>query len=194
MVTRSALRQTIFGGPMLGRIVAMAGAVALASGVFLWHGVGHASPALPDPQSVMTDPNQARIDYVENCGGCHGVAGDTVPAHLPELAGRVGWFMCTPEARAYLIRLPNVAHSRIKDNAELADLMNYVVFVLGKGTAPAGTAPFTADEVARERKLALTNMNLSAERLRLANTLVQQCHAPASIRQLYVTPDTGSAQ
>jgi hypothetical protein len=179
---------------MLGRISAMLGAVVVAAVVLLSHGGVRAATALPDPHSVMTDPNQARVDYVENCGGCHGVAGDTVPAHLPELAGRVGWFMCTPEARAYLIRLPNVAHSRITDNAELADMMNYVVFVLGKGTAPAGTAPFTADEVARERKLALTNMNLSAERLRLANTLVQQCHAPASIRQLYVTPDAGSPQ
>ena len=159
------------------------GAAALVAGV-------QASP-LPishppfDPHTVMGDPDQARSDYVEHCGGCHGIHGDTVPAHLPELEGRVGWFMCTPEARAYLIRLPNVAHSRIKDNAELADMMNYVVFVLGEGSAPAGTAPFTADEVARERVHALTNMNLSAERLRLANQLVHQCHAPESIRQLY---------
>lgn len=163
------------------RVCALAlGTVALAAGLV------HASPALVDPHSVMTDPDQARLDYIENCGGCHGVTGDTVPAHLPELAGRVGWFMCTPDARAYLIRLPNVAHSRIKDNAELADMMNYVVFVLGGGSAPVGTTPFTADEVARERLQALTNKNLTAERLRLTNQVVQRCHAPASIRQLYL--------
>jgi hypothetical protein len=170
---------------VLNRLALTVGALALGMGLMLARGGVHAAPAVVDPHSVMTDPDQARIDYVENCGGCHGANGDTVPAHLPELAGRVGWFMCTPEARAYLIRLPNVAHSRIKDNAELADMMNYVVFVLGKGTAPAGTAPFTADEVARERKLALVNANLTAERLRLSNQLVKQCHAPASIRQLY---------
>jgi hypothetical protein len=164
------------------RIALVAGVATL--GLLLARGGVHAAPQV-DPHSVMTDPDQARIDYVENCGGCHGANGDTVPAHLPELAGRVGWFMCTPEARAYLIRLPNVAHSRIKDNAELADMMNYVVFILGKGTAPAGTAPFTAGEVERERKLALVNANLTAERLRLANQLVKQCHAPDSIRQLY---------
>ena len=152
-----------------------------------------------DPETTMSDPGQARLDYIENCGGCHGVNGDTVPAHLPELEGRVGWFMCTPEARAYLLRLPNVAHSRIKDNGELADLMNYVVFVLGKGTAPAGTLPFTADEVARERLQALTNPNLTAERLRLAKQLIDRCHAPASIRLLYpgsraVLPNTASVQ
>ena len=175
-------------GRLRGPVALILGAAALVVGV-------HAAPApasLPaashtafDPHSVMGDPDQARADYVEHCGGCHGIHGDTVPAHLPELEGRVGWFMCTPAARAYLIRLPNVAHSRITDNAELADMMNYVVFVLGEGSAPAGTPPFTADEVARERVHALTNMNLSAERLRLANQLVRQCHAPESIRQLY---------
>ncbi len=161
-------------------------AAALASGLTMTWGGVHAAPARADPRTLMSDPDQARLDYVENCGGCHGVTGDTVPAHLPELAGRVGWFMCTPEARAYLLRLPNVAHSRIKDNAELADMMNYVVFVLGGLSAPPGTAPFTGDEVTRERPQALTNTNLSAERLRLANQIVQRCHAPASIRQLYV--------
>ncbi len=177
------------------KLVLMAGALAL--GLVLARGGVHAAPTQVDPHSMMTDPDQARIDYVENCGGCHGANGDTVPAHLPELAGRVGWFMCTPEARAYLLRLPNVAHSRIKDNAELADLMNYVVFVLGKGTAPVATAPFTADEVARERKQALVNANLTAERLRLSNQIIKQCHAPQSIRLLYPggasSPNTASA-
>jgi len=172
-------------GIVRGSVALMLGAVAglLVNGVQASPPpAGH--PAF-DPRSMMVDPDQARSDYVEHCGGCHGIHGDTVPAHLPELEGRVGWFMCTPEARAYLIRLPNVAHSRIKDNAELADMMNYVVFVLGEGSAPAGTAPFTGEEVARERVHALTNMNLTAERLRLANQLVHQCHAPESIRQLY---------
>ncbi len=170
---------------LLRGVIAL-GLGVLALGLVLPKGNVHAAPAVANPHNVMTDPDQARSDYVEHCGGCHGLHGDTVPAHLPELEGRVGWFMCTPEARAYLIRLPNVAHSRIHDNAQLADMMNYVVFVLGKGTAPVGTRPFTGDEVARERLHALTNTNLAEERLRLANQLVQQCHAPESIRQLYV--------
>ena len=186
MVKRSAMRT-----PIAGKMLAPLGAIALAGAMLFARGGVHAAPTF-DPATTMSDPAQARVDYIENCGGCHGVRGDTVPAHLPELAGRVGWFMCTPEARAYLLRLPNVAHSRIKDNAELADLMNYVVFVLGSGTAPAGTPPFTADEVAFNRKLALTNANLTAERLRLSNQLVKQCHAPASIRDLYVAKPAGN--
>lgn len=72
--------------------------------------------------------------------GCHGAEGRTAPAQLPELRGRVRWFMCTPAARAYLLRLPDVAQSRIKDNRELADIMNYVVFVLGSGFAQAAVS------------------------------------------------------
>lgn len=143
------------------------------------------APALPDGRAVLVDPEQARADYIENCAGCHGVSGDTVPARLPELQGRVGWFMCTPEARAYLIRLPNVAHSRIEDNDRLADMMNYVVFVLGQRSAPAGTKPFTTAEVARERRFALSEQSLTAERLRLARQVIRVCRAPQSIKLLY---------
>lgn len=137
------------------------------------------------PADAMGDPEQARVDYIEQCAGCHGVHGTTAPANLPELKGRVGWFMCTPESRAYLIRLPNVAHSRITDNAQLADLVNYVVFVLGEGSAPAGTRPFTANEVAHERQFVLANASLIAERARHAGEAVHQCHAPASLKLLY---------
>ena len=67
------------------------------------------------------------------------------------LRDRVGYFMCTPEGRDYLIRLPNVAYSAITDNQELADMMNFVVFGLGGASAPKGAKPFTAAEVARLR-------------------------------------------
>ena len=141
------------------------------------------SPDIPEAvRPMMEDPELAQSDFVEQCAGCHGVRGSSIPAHLPELKDRVGWFMCTPESRAYLLRLPNVAHSRLTDNRQLADLMNYVIFVLGGKSAPAGTKPFTAEEVARERQFPLTSGSLSGERLRLANVAIRKCHAPASLR------------
>lgn len=134
---------------------------------------------------MVEDPDLARSDYLENCAGCHGITGTTAPAQLPELRGRVGWFLCTPASRAYLLRLPNVAQSRIKDNHALADMMNYVVFVLGEGSAPPGAKPFTAEEVARERSLALTTTALTLERARHAEAAIRKCHAPISLRLLY---------
>ena len=144
------------------------------------------SPDIPaSVRPMMADPELAQSDFIEQCAGCHGVRGTTVPAKLPEIKDRVGWFMCTPAARAYLLRLPNVAHSRITDNAQLADLMNYVVFVLGGKSVPQGTKPFTAEEVAHERQFALTSVSLKAERLRLANESIRKCRAPASLRLQY---------
>ena len=104
---------TIAGAALRGRLrlLPLAVAVLVFGLVSAQVPLGAAPPPEPrqghvDPETVMGDPAQARLDYIENCGGCHGVNGDTVPAHLPELQGRVGWFMCTPEARAYLLRLP----------------------------------------------------------------------------------------
>ena len=133
----------------------------------------------------ISDIELAKSDYVENCAGCHGNQGSSAPAKLPELRGRVGYFMCTPAARAYLIRLPNVAHSRITDNQQLADLMNFVVFVIGGASAPAGTQPFTAAEVAHERGFALTSVSLTGARAHYADEAVRKCHAPASLRLFY---------
>lgn len=149
------------------------------------------SPDIPaNVAAMMVDPELAQSDFVEQCAGCHGVRGSSIPAHLPELKDRVGYFMCTPEARAYLLRLPNVAHSRLTDNAQLADLMNYVVFVLGGKSAPPGTKPFTAEEVARERQFPLTSGSLTEQRLRLAKDAIRKCGAPQSLRLQYL----GSAQ
>lgn len=142
-----------------------------------------ASPSTTQPP--IHDLELARSDYIEHCAGCHGVGGSTAPAQLPELRGRVGWFMCTPESRAYLLRLPNVAQSRITDNGELADMMNYVIFVLGGDSAPRGTMPFTGDEVARERRLPLTTAALTVERAHQADTAIRKCRAPRSLRLLY---------
>ncbi|MFB0872831.1 MULTISPECIES: cytochrome C [unclassified Sphingobium] len=148
-------------------------------------GLRAALPPMGLLPAAITDADMARADYVEQCAGCHGVQGSAAPAQLPELRGRVGWFLCTPDARAYLLRLPNVAHSRIKDNQQLADMMNYVVFGLGGASAPRDAAPFTADEVARERQHALSTTTLKAERARQVDAAIRQCGAPASLRLLY---------
>ncbi|PZU58540.1 MAG: cytochrome C [Sphingobium sp.] len=138
--------------------------------------------------AAITDPVLARSDYVENCGGCHGVEGRSAPAQLPELRDRVGYFMCTPQARAYLIRLPNVAHSRITDNQQLADLVNFVVFGLGGASTRPDAVPFSAEEVARERRFALSSASLKAERARHVEAAIRKCHAPVSLRALYPSP------
>jgi methylamine dehydrogenase light chain len=45
--------------------------------------------ATPDTARGISDPELARSDFVEHCGGCHGPDGRSAPAALPEL--RAGW-------------------------------------------------------------------------------------------------------
>lgn len=143
----------------------------------------------PPPQGMPfqypAEMTQAQSDYVEHCGGCHGIHGYAAPADLPTIGGRVGWFMCRPEGRTYLIRLPNIARSRITDNEQLADLLNFMVFGLGGNTAPAGSKPFTADEVARERASPFTSVSLIQTRKLIVEKLIKSCGAPASLRLMY---------
>jgi len=149
-------------------------------------GAGLAGAALAAGSAgKIADPVQARSDYLENCGGCHGITGNSAPASLPVLRDRVGYFLCTPEARAYLIRLPNIAHSRITDNAELADMLNFVVFDIGGTSAPTQAPPFTEAEVTRERPHVLSDISLKAERARMVEQVIRACHAPKSLRLLF---------
>ena len=156
-------------------------------------GVAATASAPPDAASAggrtdgISDLEQARADYIENCGGCHGIEGSTAPAQVPELRGRVGYFMCTASARAYLLRLPNVAHNRLQDTERVADVMNYIVFHIGQDSAPRGTTPFTPQEVARERKLALTAASLIRERAREVENVVRACGAPANLSAMYAS-------
>jgi hypothetical protein len=127
----------------------------------------------------------AQSDFTENCGGCHGFDGDSAPADIPVLKDRVGYFMCSKEGREYLIRLPNVAHSRITDPQELADLMNFVVFAIGAHSTPKDAKPFKAAEVAALRKQAMTTISLIDERARVVQGLPASCNAPATLDKFY---------
>lgn len=172
---------------MTGRSIA-APAAALA-GLLLLVAAAPPAPARGDesglPASYPADMDQAQSDYVEHCGGCHGIKGNAAPADLPNLQGRVGWFMCLPEGRDYLMRLPNIARSRITDNDQLADLMNFMVFGLGgKSTAP-GTRPFTGAEVAQGRTHAFTSVSLVKTRAAIVEQVIRKCGAPASLRLMY---------
>ena len=133
----------------------------------------HVAPA-PYPREM----NLAQSDYVEHCGGCHGIQGNAAPADLPTLQGRVGFFMCTPESRAYLLHLPNIARSRITDNEELADLLNFMIFGLGGTSTPPSVRPFTGSEVQRERAFPMTSVSLVKTRAALVETLIKRCGAP----------------
>ncbi|WP_448663159.1 c-type cytochrome [Sphingomonas sp. CJ20] len=120
----------------------------------------------------------AQSDYIEYCAGCHGIQGDATTPAIPALRGQVGRFLCTPEGRDYLIRLPNVAHAPLRDPADLAALMNFVAFRLGGTSAPADARPFEAAEVERLRQTPLVpGTGLKQLRARLVRDVARACPA-----------------
>jgi hypothetical protein len=122
-----------------------------------------------------------RASYVLGCGGCHGVDGVSNPKLVPELRGQVGYFLATQKGREYLVRLPNVAFYAVS-NRELADILNYTVFTIGRGGAPVGAKPYTAAEVATLRKSPLTEVGLIDYRNTLVEDLIAKHGAPVSLR------------
>lgn len=127
--------------------------------------------ALPAPQS----------DYLLGCGGCHGFHGASNSLLVPRLKDLVGFFLYTPEGRAYLPRLPNIAFADL-DDRRLAAVLNYTVFELGGASAPAGMQPYSASEVAQLRKSPLTEVALFSYRQQLVDTLIKQHDAPLALR------------
>lgn len=108
--------------------------------------------------------DQVRTTYLEKCGGCHGIEGQSGQTYIPILRDRIGTLSCTPEGRAYLLTVPGVSMSLIRDDALMARVMNFVLFDLGGPSTPAGTRPFTAEEVRAQRGHPLSTTDLPAVR------------------------------
>ncbi len=129
--------------------------------------------------AVVLSPAQTR--FILRCGGCHGTLGASPPLSVPLLRGLAGWFLCTPEAREYVIRLPNVSRAQLS-NADLAEVMNFVTFELGGASTPAAAVRFTAAEVAAIRTRPLNVLPLNAYRRQIVAGVIRRCGAPASLR------------
>lgn len=137
-----------------------------------------AAPGAEPPAGEFSTPQR---DYILACAGCHGLHGVSNPNLVPSLQGLVGYFLDLPEGRAYLSRLPNVAFSTL-DDEQLAGVLNYMVFEIGAGSAPAGARPYVAAEVGQWRRQPLTEVTLSAYRRQLVETLISRYRAPVSLR------------
>ena len=89
-----------------------------------------------------------------NCQGCHRPDGTGSAGTTPSLAGTVGRFLSVPGGREYLGRVPGVATSPLS-NADLAELMNWMLWRFDKEHLPANFQPFTAAELGQLRSAPL---------------------------------------
>jgi len=127
----------------------------------------HAAHALDRVQST----------YLMKCGGCHGVEGRSDNTFIPVLRDNVGIYLCSAEGRAYVARVPNVSMSLIRDDALLAQVLNFVIFRLGGASTPANAQPFTAAEIHTLRQKPLSPTDLEPVRAGVIQRALAACAA-----------------
>ena len=97
------------------------------------------------------DEARARLQYLQHCSGCHLVDGSGSPTKgIPSMRGMLGRFLQVPGGREFIVQVPGVMNSALRD-AEIANLMNWLVPAVSAETVPAGFQPYTAQEIARLR-------------------------------------------
>lgn len=130
---------------MVGPAV-LAGAVALSANWRL-----AAMPASAAAPPGVPDPQRAWQDWTLNCQGCHRPDGSGSAATTPRIAGTVGKFLSVPGGRDYLVRVPGVATSPLSD-AELSEVVNWMLWRFDAAHVPAGFLPYTPAEVGTLRR------------------------------------------
>lgn len=89
--------------------------------------------------------------YVLHCSGCHVRDGSgSADGRIPRLAGVVGHFEKLPEGRKFILQVPGVMNSGLKDD-DVAALMNWLVRNLAGDSLAGPFTPYTPAEVANAR-------------------------------------------
>lgn len=94
---------------------------------------------------------RAWVNYALRCQGCHLPDAAGMDGKVPRLKNFVGYFLHSDEGRKFIIQVPGVAKSTLSD-AELSELMNWIVHEFSAEQIPADFVPYTAEEVGRLRQ------------------------------------------
>ena len=92
------------------------------------------------------DDHRASINYTLHCQGCHLAGAEGLENEVPRMRDFVGYYLHSQEGREFLIQVPGVATSSIGD-AELAELMNWLLLEYSPQQLPASFTPYTTAEV-----------------------------------------------
>ena len=106
----------------------------------------------------VENPARARTNYILNCQGCHGHDGSgSLGGAVPQMKDYVSNFLRVPGGRAFLVQVPGSANAAIGD-AELAELLNWMLPTISPAEMPADFAPYSANEVTRLRQTLETDV------------------------------------
>lgn len=94
--------------------------------------------------------NSPQVNYMLHCRGCHLPGGIGHPGIVPNMRGQIGLFVRTEAGRAYLVQVPGSAQSDL-DDAELAEVLNWMLLEFDPGNVKSDFKRFTAAEVTTYR-------------------------------------------
>nr|WP_232734943.1 cytochrome c [Achromobacter ruhlandii] len=145
-------------GAAAGLACAVIGAAVVGAAALADEAVPAAAQAAAGPLAAAngvpgadTLRQAARADYVLQCAGCHRVDGrGSTPHGIPDFRNSVGAFTHLPAGREYLIRVPGAAFSPLSD-AELANVLNWLLRTFSPAQLPTGFQPYTESEVTAAR-------------------------------------------
>ena len=96
--------------------------------------------------------NQARIDFLLHCSGCHAQDGRGLENKgIPALKDQVGYFLRNEDGRAYLMQIPGLLSAGMPD-ARAADVTNYILARFAGASLPENFVPYIPDEAKRYRE------------------------------------------
>jgi hypothetical protein len=104
----------------------------------------------PDAPAGVLNARLAWQNWTLNCQGCHQPDGTGSANAAPRLAGSAAKFLWVSGGREYLGRVPGVANSPLPD-AELAELLNWMLWNFDRQDLPSKFQPFTPAEIGRLR-------------------------------------------
>ncbi|HEY3785301.1 MAG TPA: hypothetical protein VGL55_08485 [Steroidobacteraceae bacterium] len=107
---------------------------------------------------------QPEVNYMLHCMGCHAPKGEGEPGRVPSLRETLVPFASIAQGRRFLVQVPGVAQSTLTD-AELAELLNWMIETLSTAPHSGGVTHYTAAEIARYRHTPLVNVSGARERL-----------------------------
>lgn len=122
-------------------LVALLAAVAAGAGV----------RASETDKRGVSDPQQARIDYMLKCQGCHRPDGSGDERSNPPMRNIVARFLEVPGGREFLGRVPGVATVDL-DDQRLANLLNWTLYTYDPAHMPANFRPYSAAEIGALRR------------------------------------------
>ena len=109
------------------------------------------------------------MNYTLQCMGCHTPDGSGVAGRVPSIRTTLLPFARMAEGRQFLVQVPGSAQSTLS-NAELAQLLNWMIENLSAEPTRKDYKRFTEEEVAGYRTHALVEVRATRERLLAAQS------------------------